>query len=58
LSVHVRLIWLDETASAARFDGAAGAGWVVADAVFENVEWFGPSYARTRKKNSVLLIRL
>ena len=48
LSVHARLIWLDETAVAVRFEGAAGVACVVAVAVFENAEWFGPSNARTR----------
>ena len=42
LSVHVRLIWLDDAADAARLEGAAGivtvGADVVADAVFENAE--------------------
>ena len=48
LSVHARLMRLVETAVAVRFDGAAGGGWVVAEAVLENEECSGPLFARTR----------
>ena len=43
LSVQVRLIELDETAAALRLLVRRASRWVVAEAMLENAEWFGPS---------------